>query len=145
MSNGDILDVALAGHEEVPEDWMSATQVRSLVFEDPGVAWLQFHGEYYGFKPHTSPYEFLDFIGEKGRQFEEKWIKEMLPDAVRVCQEAYEVRSAEKVRETFALIQQVTPIIAQPALWWAPARVYGVPDLLVHSSVVKDKFPSLLG
>jgi uncharacterized protein len=144
MSSTDITDVALEGREKVADDWMPAAQVRSLVFEDPGVVWLQFHGERYGFTPDTSPCEFLNFIGDKGRQFEEKWVKEMVPDAVRVCQEAYEVRSAEKVRETFALIQQGTPIIAQPALWWAPARVYGVPDLLVHSSVVKDKFPGLL-
>jgi len=144
MSSTNIHDIALAGLQEVADDWMPATQIRSLIFEDPGVIWLRFHGERYGFKPDTSPYEFLDFIGEKGRQFEDKWIKEMVPDAVRVCQKAYEVRSPEKVRETFALIQKGTPVIAQPALWWAPERVYGVPDLLVHSSIVKDKFPGLL-
>lgn len=68
----------------------------------------------------------------------------MTSDAIQVCIENYEVLSIEKVRETFDLIQKGTPIITHPALWWAPERIYGVPDLIVHTSWLKDKFPSLL-
>jgi len=101
MSSQVPLDAATAGLQQVPFEWMSATQVRSLIFEDPCTVWLRYHGEKHGFQPDTSPYEFLDFISKKGRQFEEKWITEVAPDAVRVCQEAYDVRSGEKVQETF--------------------------------------------
>ncbi len=138
------LDVATAGLREVPFEWMSATQVRSLIFEDPCTLWLRYHGKKHGFQPNTGPYEWLDFISNKGRQFEEKWITEVAPDAVRVCQEAYDVRSVEKVQETFELMKRGTPVIAQPALWWAPERIYGVPDVLVHTSWLNDRFPGLL-
>ncbi|MDA2935270.1 ribonuclease H-like domain-containing protein [Acidobacteria bacterium AH-259-D05] len=144
MSKENVFKIATADFHEVPANWMSATQVRPFIFEDPVVAWLQHHGEQHGFEPDTSPYEFLEFIWEKGREFEKKWTEEMLPQAVRVCAEAYEVRYVEKFQETIDLIQKETPVIAQAALWWAPERIYGVPDLLVHSSLLAQKFPDLL-
>ena len=137
------LEIALGGHEQVPRDWMPASQVRSFIFDDPAVVWLQFHGDEYGFQPDTSPYDFLDFIAAKSRQFEQKWIAEMAPGAVQVCRAAQDVRSAVKVRETFEWMQQRAPVIAQPALWWAPERIYGVPDLLVHTSWIGENFPHL--
>lgn len=144
MPNQSPFKTATAGHQQVPLDWMPATQVRPFVFEDPVVIWLKHHGEKHGFQPETSPYEFLDFIGEKGRQFEKKWTEEMAPDTVRVCDEAFQARSVEKMRETWELMLSGTAVIAQPALWWAPERVYGVPDLLVHTSWLRDNFPDLL-
>jgi hypothetical protein len=137
------LEIALGGRQQVPPDWMPASQVRPFIFDDPAVVWLQFHGDKYGFEPDTSPYEFLDFIAEKSRQFEQKWIQEMAPEAVQVCRTAQDVHSAAKVRETFEWMQQRTPVIAQPALWWAPERIYGVPDLLVHTSWLRENFAHL--
>lgn len=145
MLSQTILETATDGNREVPPDWMPAGQVRPFIFEDPVVVWLRYHGEEHGFQPDTSPYEFLDFIGEKGRQFEEKWTQEMAIGAVRVCRQAYDVRQVEKVQETIELMLRGTPIIVQPALWWAPERVYGVPDLLVHTTWLEEKFPELLG
>lgn len=144
MSNPTQLELAIGGHEEVPPDWMPASQIRSFVFDDPVLVWLEFHGRMHGFQPDSSPYEFLDFIGEKGRQFQAKWQKEMAPDAVYVCAAPHEVRSADKVRETFTRIEKGIPIIAQPALWWAAECIYGVPDFLVHTSWLRQKFPELL-
>ena len=123
---------------------MSASQVRPIMFDDPALVWLDYHGERNGFRPDESPYDFLTFIGEKGRQFQEKYTKEVLSGAVRVCEEGYEVRSADKLRETLALMDKGTPIISQAALWWAPDRVYGVPDFLVHTSWLRERFPRLL-
>ena len=71
-------------------------------------------------------------------------LQEMAPGAVQVCSSSIEVRDPEKVRQTYELIRRGAPVIAQPALWWAPERVYGVPDLLVHSAWLHDKFPTLL-
>jgi hypothetical protein len=47
-------------------------------------------------------------------------------------------------RQTLILMDANTPIIVQPALWWEPEKVYGVPDLLVHTSWLEKKFPSLM-
>jgi hypothetical protein len=143
MSPGTPLERAIADHKQVPPDWMPASQVRPFIFDDPAVVWLQFHGDEHGFQPDTSPYDFLDFIAAKSRQFEQKWIAELAPQAVQVCRTAQDARSAAKVRETFALMQQRTPVIAQPALWWAPERIYGAPDLVAHTSWLRENFPHL--
>ena len=144
MPSNTSLQIAIGNHRQVPPDWMPASQVRPFIVGDPAVVWLEYHGAEHGFEPDTSPYAFGDFIAEKGRQFEEKWLQEMAPDAIRVCHSAQDARSADKVRETFELMQRGVPVIAQPALWWAPERVYGVPDLLAHSAWLHERFPGLL-
>jgi predicted RecB family nuclease len=144
MPNRTSLTIAIGDHQQVPPDWMPATGAHPLVHGDPALVWLRYHGEKHGFRPDISPYEFLDYIAEKGQQFEDKWIKQLAPEAVQVCTHAYEVRSPDKVRETFALMQQGVPVLAQAALWWAPERIYGVPDVLVHTSWLKKNFPGLL-
>src|SRR5713226_5129714 len=144
MLKDELFQAATAGFGEIPTDWMPATAVRSFFFDDPAVVWLDYYGEQNGFKCDESPYDFLNFIGAKGRQFEEKWIRELATGAVVVCREGYEVRSAKKVRETIENIYAKTPIIARPALWWAPERIYGVPDLIVHTSWIEKTFPALV-
>lgn len=145
MLNPSLLDIAIGNNQKAPFDWMSATQVRPFILEDLGAVWLKYHGEKHGLLPDKeSPYEFSNFIFEKGRQFEAKWVKEIAASAIRVCKEAYEVTSADKVRGTFELMQKQTPIIYQSALWWAPEKINGVPDLLVHTSWLLEKSNELL-
>lgn len=138
------LEMATGGHQHVPSDWMPASQVGPFILEDPALVWLEYHGAAHGFEPDTSPYEFGDFIAEKARQFEEKWLAEMAPGAVRVCAGPEEGLDAGKVRETLDLMRQGAPIIAQAALWWAPERIYGLPDLLVHTTWLRARFPEAL-
>lgn len=133
MNIESVFEQATSGLRQIPDDWMPATGTRAFVFDDPILVWLDFYGEANGFQKDVSPYEFTEFIFEKGRQFERKWISEMAPQAVRVCSQPYEVRDVEKLRQTLELIERGIPVIAGPALWWAQERVFGVPDLLVHS------------
>ncbi len=138
-----MFDLARNGKEEVQDDWMPATSVRPIIFDDPALVWLERFGEINGFKPEESPYDFLKFIAAKGRQFEEKWIAELASAAVVVCVQDYEVRSLGKVLETMGHLYARQPVIAKPALWWGSERVYGVPDLVVHTSWLEEKFPKL--
>jgi uncharacterized protein len=115
-----------------------------LIFEDPAVVWLEYHGAEHGFLPDTSPYEFDDFITEKARQFEEKWVVQMAPGAVRVCAEHQGGLDARKVEQTFGLMRLGVPVIAQPVLWWAPERIYGIPDLLVHTAWLRVHLPKIM-
>jgi predicted RecB family nuclease len=138
------LEIAIGGHRQVPDDWMPASQVGPFVYEDPALVWLEYHGAAHGFQPDSSPYEFGDFIAEIAHQFEAKWLDEMEPGAIRVCTAAQEGREARKVRRTFELMAQGAPVIAQPALWWAPERIYGVPDLLVHTSWLREHWPAAM-
>lgn len=145
MTNQSILDKALGGHKKAPNDLMLASQVRPFIYEDPGIVWLKFHGKEHGLLPNgTTPYEFTDFIFAKGREFEDKWVKKIIGNAARVCEEAYEVTSPEKVIKTFELMQKQTPVIAQAAIWWAPEKIYGVPDLLIHTSYLLEESNGIL-
>ena len=108
MPSNTSLQIAIGNHRQVPPDWMPASQVRPFIVGDPAVVWLEYHGAEHGFEPDTSPYAFGDFIAEKGRQFEEKWLQEMAPDAIRVCHSAQDARSADKVRETFELMRRAS-------------------------------------
>ncbi len=140
MSIDELIDLVRNGKEEIQADWMPATGIRALVHDDPSLIWLDYFGEANGFKPEKSSYDFLAFIGGKGRQFEEKWISELASTAVLVCGQDYEVRSIEKVIETIGHLHAGVPAIAKPALWWGQERIYGVPDLVVHTSWLEEKF-----
>ena len=62
MSFQSIIDLATGGFAEIQTDWMSATQVRAFMFEDPMLVWLDHHGEQQGFRKDTSDYDFIYFI-----------------------------------------------------------------------------------
>ena len=140
----ETFQIAIGGLSEPGADWMSASQVRSAGSGDPILAWLDSHGVANGFQKDESPYSFLDFIFEKGNQFEAKWVAEMAPDAVRVCESWQEVRNPEKVRETLDLMRGGTPVLFQVPLWWAPERIYGIADLIVNSTWPRDRFPECI-
>ncbi len=138
-----VLEKATEGHRIVPDDWMPTGSIRPIILGDPGEVWLEFHGESHDLRPDLlSPYSFFEFIADKGRGFKQKWVKENVKGASQVCEEDYHVRYADKLRQTLRLMfdKQPAPVIVQPALWWAPERIYGVPDLLVHTSWLRDNF-----
>ncbi len=144
MPDENLFKTATAGYSKIPNDWMPATGVRAFVFEDPVLVWLEHHGDKYNFvKDPSTPYDFTTFIFEKGQEFERKWIKEMANEAVRVCNYAFEVKSVEKFQHTLDLMNRSVPLIAAPALWWAPEKVYGVADLLVHTNWLRKHLPQI--
>lgn len=131
-------------YDDVPSDWFPASRVKQLLEEDPAIIWLEHFGHLHGFEPDKSEYDLTDFIFNKSREFETAWCEHNCPSVVRVCNDAYEVRSAKKVEETFALMSHGVPVIGQAALWSAPERIYGTPDLLVHSAWLREHFPTLM-
>jgi len=122
----------------VSNDWMAATAIRPLVFNNPAQVWLQYHGARHGLTPVETPYDFLDFIGNKSRQFQDKWIRELAGQPPTVCAQNFEVRNADRLRTTLELMAAESSVIVQPALWWSPERIYGVPDLLVSLGWLRD-------
>lgn len=143
MIAAERLRLATADRQVVADEWMEATATRAFIMEDPGVAWLELHGHLHDFFTDRSPYEFLDFIAEKGAQFERKWQQEMAPEATLVCQAPYEVQRADRLAQTFQLMQTGAPIIAQPALWWGPEQIYGTPDLIARVDWLRQRLPTL--
>lgn len=131
---------ATGGHELPPPEWLSAAHLRPLVLDNPGELWLDFFGLENGFHPDDPPYGLLEFIEAKTRQFREKWIAELAPEAVEVCAEPAEASHPARVAETLKWMQRKIPVISHPALWWAPESIYGVPDLIVRTSWLADSF-----
>lgn len=131
-------DVAQGGLQEVAHDWMPATAIRAVCEGDHSQLWLEYHGKTHGLTPNNHDGTLVGFVKQKGMEFEQCWVRRMMPEAVHVCTQAWEARRADKVRETWELMQANTPVIAQAALWWAPERIYGTPDLLVHTSWLKE-------
>jgi len=144
MTEDEVFEIASGGHQEIPDDWMSASQVHPFIYQDPAVIWLEFYGERNGFLPDKSQYDFMDFISNKARQFEAKYITEQVAEGIRVCGEPFDVRFAEQLRTTLRLIEKRAPVIVQPALWWAPERIYGIPDLIIHSTWLERHFPKII-
>ena len=136
-------DIAQGGLQEVARDWMPATAIRAVCEGDHSHLWLEYHGKDHGFTPNNHDGTLVGFVKQKGIEFEECWVRRMMPEAVYVCTQAWEARQAGKVRDTWALMQANTPVIAQAALWWAPERIYGTPDLLVHTSWLKENEEAL--
>jgi len=67
MNNNSTLETALSGFDRGPEEWMSATQVKPIIFDDPGVVWLKYHGKEHDLLPNNeAPYEFVNFIFRNG-------------------------------------------------------------------------------
>lgn len=128
---------------EVGNNWVTPTKLRPLFQDDPAVVWLEVHGAAYGFYPEEPTYGLTTILETKGRQFEATWIARVAPEAQQVCLHAGEGRLVERVRQTLDLMRQHVPVIAQAALWWPAAQLYGVPDLLVLASWVRERLPSL--
>jgi uncharacterized protein len=122
---------------------MAATAVRNLILQDPAQIWLEHYGHEHGFEPSQTPYDLLSYLAEQSARFEQKWLHEVTPGAIQVCQHGWEVRSFDQVKRTFQLMVEGVPVIAQPALWWAPERIYGIPDFIVHSTWLARTFPGL--
>lgn len=138
-----IFHAATGGHKTVPDEWVSATALRPLLQDDPCLVWLKHHGDQYGFKKDSGPYQFLDFIGEVGRKFEDKWLTEVAPEAVVANEEDHDVRRAVSVERTLRLMAERRPVIAKAALWWEPTGTYGTADLIALRSWLVSRFPQL--
>jgi hypothetical protein len=141
---GTIVSLATGNYEQPQSDWLRASHARSLIGGDPSVIWLEKFGSMYGLEPSQSEYDLSTFIFRKSHEFENAWCSHNCPALQRVCGEAYEVRDKAKVARTFELMMQGVPVISQAALWWAPERIYGAADLLIHSSLFSQMFPGVL-
>src|SRR5438128_1144628 len=141
----DPFTVASGGLEMVSSDWMPASHCRPIVQEDPCVLWLDWNGEQQGFAPAASDYSFNDFLFRKGKELETAWLHIYGNHySVRVCQHDGDARLLKNLTITLEMMNDGAPVITHPALWWAPEKIYGVPDLIVLSTWIEQSFPKVL-
>ncbi len=139
-----VLPTASAGLAEVATEWMPSSRIRAFAIGDPGQIWLEKFGWKNGFfTDPASPYNYASFQFDLDREFRQKWRNRFAKGCPQVCQEAYHVRYAYRLKQTLQRMSDVkTQLIYQPALWWAPDGIYGVPDFLARLSWLKEKFPT---
>lgn len=137
------LEAASGGHTKVPEDWMPATGIRALIQQDAALLWLKFHGKANGFEQDPKKYSFLNWIGQKGREFEAAWVKNVAPEAAQALAEDKDVGRVDGLKRTLDLMARRVPVIRKAALWWAPERIIGSADVICLSSWLYQTFPHL--
>lgn len=143
MLEDHLCETAIGSGDFAPKSWMKPSALRCLVEGDPSQLWLEHHGAAHGFTQDDIAQTLTGFILQKGNEYEAAWINALAPDAARVCEGPWDSVNPDKVRETFALMQQKTPVIAQAALCCAGESIYGIADLLVHTHWLRDRSLSL--
>ncbi|MCH8230546.1 MAG: hypothetical protein IIA53_09485, partial [Chloroflexi bacterium] len=129
-------------------DWVSASDTRNFVLEDPRLDWLELHGEANGFVKdidvpgYDERLDFGVFVTNQGNLFEGMfmaWLDERV--GVETIGDSRVARSLDAVERTTANMERGTEIIAQGVLRNPENRTYGQPDLLMRLDVLLDLFP----
>lgn len=134
------------------QDWVSATDTRNFLLQDPLLDWLDLYGEEKGFRRDTDLPEydprtdFAKFIFQKTKEFEAAVIAHLktLTSVTTIALNPGDARKLEKVQETFTAMESGVLVIYQGVLWDAENRTHGVPDLLIRSDELIRLFPNLL-
>ena len=135
---------ATGGYHEVQAHWMSPSNMRPLILQDPLLLWLNLgFGAVHGFKRDPDDYSFLSWIGQKGHDFEAAWIANHAPNAFQVMANDYDVRRADGFKKTLMAMDAGIPIMHKAALWSADLQIYGTADLLIRSDEFYSRFPHL--
>lgn len=122
---------------------MPATGLRALIQQDPCLVWLKFWGRENGLEPDPEDYSFLTWIGQKGRDFETAWVKNLCPEAVQALAEDKDVGRVDGLKRTLDLMARRVPVITKAALWNAEERIYGSADVVCLTSWFIKNFPHL--
>src|SRR3990170_1740963 len=107
------------------QDWVSATDTRNFLLQDPLLDWLDLYGEKNGFQRDTDlpgydpRTDFTKFLFQKTREFEAAVITHLktLTSITTIATNPSDARKFGKVQETFAAMEAGAPVIYQAALW----------------------------
>ena len=143
MQTEKLLERATGGLEEVGESWMSGSRTRALVLGDPALVWLEYYGEQFDLERDPEAYSLFNFICQKGCEFERKWVSEMVPEAVQIMENDWDVRKQESFQKTLDALARKEKVMTKVPLWWKKEKIYGSADVIIHTSTLYKKFPKL--
>lgn len=129
----DLVVRATGGLELDRKTMLKASTLYALV-TDPYWLWCEYHAPEDRAVDEENEYDRLRMAA--GVKFEEDWVRQRFPDAVRITPEW----GFEALKNTLRAIQEGVRVIHQPQLWLLPQRLHGRGDVLV-----RVEQPSLLG
>ena len=127
-------------------DFISATQTKNFILDDPIQDWLKLYGEQKGFKPNKSQNLFGNFIKKKGLEFEEH-IVNMLKNKHYFFEVQQDLDNLQKYELTMEKMKDGVPIIYQGLVIDYEEKLFGYPDLIVRNDYLnkitnfKNNFP----
>ena len=122
-------------------DWVSATDIKNYIMDDPILDWYNLYANCNGIYPDKSKsnYNFNEFIMSKGLEFEKSVLsnleKRFGPSLVKVAN-IYEGHSIKKFRETVECMERGVPMISNAILHNATDNTFGIADLIVRSDYI---------
>ncbi len=128
-------------------DYVSASQLRNHINNDPLLDWLDRWGSKRGFvrdddlPTYRKDCDFARFLFRKGREFEVAVVNTLdqrLHGSSRTVVASSEMPSLDDHERTCGLMRASCPMIVQGALFDSTSRTYGVPDLLVRADILND-------
>ena len=113
-------------------DFISATQTKNFILDDPIQDWLKLYGESKGYKPLKESSLFSNFIKKKGMEFEEHIVK-MLKNKHYFYEVDSNLSKLKKYEITLQKLKEGVPIIYQGMVFDFDEKLFGLPDLIVRS------------
>lgn len=124
------------------EKWVSATETKNYMLNDPLLDWLNMYGGKYNIisdKQQNNSYDFNEYIMKKGIEFE-KAIYENLnnrfKDKIVNVANNYEGYSTNKLNKTIEYMRQGVPLIYHGVLHNKDNNTFGIPDIIIRSDYI---------
>ena len=154
----EALTITDSGETIVPQtkedwtDWVSATETRNYVSDDPLIDWLNLYGKERGFisdldlPGYDSRTDFSRFVTKKGIEFEDEVVKHLqkLIPIYNITTNPMRSRSLEAAEQTFEAMCRGELTISQAVIRDAESRTFGLADLLVRSDKLAEFFPGYI-
>lgn len=112
-------------------EYISATQTRNYMLNDPLVDWLKVHG-HHSHTGHNENGGFTSFIMEKGVEFEAELVKYINMHKLPIVTVSNYITN-ESVKKTINLMKEGVPVIHSAPIRNIKNRTHGILDLLVRS------------
>ena len=127
-------------------DWVSPSNIRNFILNDPILDWFKYYGEKNGFVPDNilkESYDYFNFIINRGIKFEEyiynNLKKKYGTDIINIQSEDKHF-SLNNVEKTKKCMREKKPIIYQANLLSYDKKIYGIVDLLIRKDFLKKEF-----
>jgi len=148
----EALTITDSGETIVPQtkedwtDWVSATETRNYVSDDPLIDWLNLYGKERGFisdldlPGYDSRTDFSRFVTKKGIEFEDEVVKHLqkLIPIYNITTNPMRSLSLEAAEQTVEAMFRGELTISQAVIRDAESRTFGLADLLVRGDKLAE-------